>query len=161
MKRINQYVIEKLKLSKSNLKNTTECTLFPTTKKELVGMIKEEINQNGNECSLNHIEVNKITDMKELFSVSFSLSKFNGDISEWDVSNVTDMSYMFCDSHFNGDITNWDVSNVKDMYSMFEDSKYNGDIANWNVLSVKSMANMFKNCPLEKNKPKWFKWILP
>ena len=39
-------------------------------------------------------------------------SQFNGDISKWDVSNVTNMSVMFSDSQFNGDISNWDVSNV-------------------------------------------------
>ena len=38
---------------------------------------------------------------------------FNGNISEWDVSNVTDVSYMFFNSSFNQDISNWDVSNVK------------------------------------------------
>ena len=42
------------------------------------------------------------------------------DISSWDVSNVTYMSYMFygCDK-FNQNISNWDVSNVKDMLFMF------------------------------------------
>ena len=45
----------------------------------------------------------------------FSDSKFNGDISEWNVSNVTSMAGMFKDSKFNGDISEWDVSNVTDM----------------------------------------------
>ena len=36
---------------------------------------------------------------------------FNGDISPWDVSGVTDMSGMFRDTRsFNGDISPWDVS---------------------------------------------------
>ena len=43
----------------------------------------------------------------------------------WDVSNVTDMSFMFCDSEFNGDISNWNVSNVTDMSYMFCDSEFN------------------------------------
>ena len=43
----------------------------------------------------------------------FSGSKFNGDISEWDTSNVTDMSFMFYYSLFNGDISKWDFSNLK------------------------------------------------
>ena len=42
----------------------------------------------------------------------FSESQFNGDISKWDVSNVTDMNRMFRKSQFNGDISNWNVSNV-------------------------------------------------
>ena len=31
----------------------------------------------------------------------FSDSKFNGDISKWNMSNVTNMNYMFGDSQFN------------------------------------------------------------
>ena len=47
------------------------------------------------------------------------IGEFNNDIGGWDVSNVTDMSYMFYHSKFNQDISNWDVSNLTDMYSMF------------------------------------------
>ena len=44
----------------------------------------------------------------------------NGDISEWDVSGVTDMSGMFAFAiPFNGDISEWDVSGVTDMSEMF------------------------------------------
>jgi surface protein len=47
-------------------------------------------------------------------------STFNEDISNWDVSNVTNMSWMFYDAEsFNQDINKWDVSNVKDMSFMF------------------------------------------
>ena len=38
---------------------------------------------------------------------------FNQDISNWDVSNVTDMNYMFTNAKkFNQDISSWDVNNV-------------------------------------------------
>ena len=41
---------------------------------------------------------------------------FNGDLSGWDVRNVTDMSSMFCSAAaFNGDLSGWDVRNVTDM----------------------------------------------
>jgi surface protein len=41
---------------------------------------------------------------------------FNGDLSNWKVSNVTDMSGMFERAgSFNGDLSNWDVSNVTNM----------------------------------------------
>ena len=37
----------------------------------------------------------------------FFKSKFNRDISKWDVSKVTNMINMFSNSQFNGDISNW------------------------------------------------------
>ena len=41
-------------------------------------------------------------------------------IGEWDVSAVTDMSYMFAEAYdFNQDISAWDVSKVTDMAYMF------------------------------------------
>src|SRR5690606_4575001 len=41
-------------------------------------------------------------------------------IESWDVSSVTDMSYMFQDAkNFNQDISSWNVSSVTDMGSMF------------------------------------------
>lgn len=40
-------------------------------------------------------------------------SKFNGDISKWNVSKIIDMTAMFYNSAFNSDISKWDVSNVK------------------------------------------------
>ena len=100
MKEIKTYIIEKLKVSSMHTS-----PLFPKTTEELRKIIKAEISKNGNDCSLNHINVSKIIDMSELFYKS----KFNGDISKWDVSNVKYMDGMFAESKFNGDISNWDV----------------------------------------------------
>ena len=56
----------------------------------------------------------------------FNDSSFNGDISSWDVSNVTNMGQMFSGSQFNGDISNWDVSNVATLLtSQFDISPLN------------------------------------
>ena len=48
------------------------------------------------------------------------MSEFNGDISKWDVSNVTNMAAMFMQNErFDRDISDWDVSNVIFMDYMF------------------------------------------
>jgi len=74
-----------------------------------------------------------------------------GHISEWDVSNVTDMSWMFHDNwneiNFNGDISSWDVSSVTIMEGMFAGIHFNGDLSSWDVSSVTDMSDMFHAGP--------------
>jgi surface protein len=43
-----------------------------------------------------------------------------GSIAGWDVSRITDMSYLFNNlENFNADISSWDTSKVTNMYAMF------------------------------------------
>ena len=149
MKSLTHYIQEKLIIKRSN-----KYKYFPKTKEELKAIIKKRIKDEGNEVNLNDIDVSKITDMSKLFV----LTNFNGDISSWDVSNVTNMSGMFsgCES-FNQDISDWDVSNVTNMENMFYNcSKFNQDISSWDVSNVKDKHLMFVNCQIqEKYKPKF------
>ena len=116
-------------------------TIKAIDKKDLEDLIQEEIEVYGPTCSLNHIDVSNITDMLEIFSGL--KSKFNGDISQWNTSNVINMRSMFHDSEFNGDISKWNTSNVIDMNSMFSKSEFNGDISQWNTSKVTDMGGMF------------------
>jgi len=132
------------------------------TKEELVEAIKKEIYEvqgtkdNPNwEADLNCIDTGLITDMAYLFSDKYGLEEFNGNISEWNVSNVIDISYMFNNSQFNQDISNWNVSNVKNMKCMFQNSKFNGDISKWNVSNVENMQSMFFNSPFDGDISNW------
>jgi len=96
-------------------------------------------------------DVSQITDM----SYVFDKSEFNEDISQWDVSNVRIMSGMFWNSKFNGDISKWDVSNVTDMNHMFYFSQFNGDISKWDVSNVRIMREMFWNSKFNGDISKW------
>jgi len=87
-------------------------------------------------------DVSQVTNMSELFEEK---TTFNEDISNWDVSNVTSMHYMFKVANaFNQPIGSWNVSKVTDMESMFWFAyDFNQDISNWNVSQVSNMKKMF------------------
>ena len=114
-------------------------------------IVKSEINRLGDQADLNHVDVSNVTDM----SFMFYESKFNGDISKWDVSKVKNMAGMFTGSEFNGDISGWDVSNVRNMKGLFYYSQFNGDISNWDVSNVESMLQMFKTSKFDGNISQW------
>ena len=101
-------------------------------------------NQTSAEAEYGHIsnwDTSNVTDMSNLFS---DASSFNQDIGSWDVSNVTTMSQMFYSSTFNGSIGSWDVSNVANMSQMFrENTAFNQDIDSWDVSSVTNMYMTF------------------
>ena len=67
------------------------------------------------------------------------------------------MSELFCGLNFNGDISKWDVSNVTNMARMFYDCElFNKDISSWDVSNVRSNDVMFLTCPIKaKYKPKF------
>ena len=93
---------------------------------------QEECIKKYGDC--NTWNVSKVTDM----SFMFYKSQFNSNISNWNVSKVTNMRRMFLQSQFNGDISKWNISNVTNMDGMFINSKFNGDISKWNIESLKN-----------------------
>lgn len=87
-------------------------------------------------------DVSQVEDMSNAFRGE---TFFNGDITAWDVSAVENMSGMFQNAQaFNQDIGAWDVSAVENMTLMFNNaSTFNQDISSWNVASVENMSDMF------------------
>lgn len=71
--------------------------------------------------------------------------KKKGHISTWDISLVTDISYLFYYKiNFNDDISNWNTSNVTNMRGTFMGCKiFNQALNKWNVSNVNDMAYMF------------------
>ena len=57
--------------------------------------------------------------IKEIVKSEIKRLGYNADLNHIDVSQVTDMSFLFNDSDFDGDISNWNVSNVTNMECMF------------------------------------------
>ncbi len=102
------------------------------------------------ECyDLSKLDVSEITNMGNIFC----FSNFNGNIENWDVSNVTNMKYMFSfASEFNGNISNWDVSNVINMGYMFGDAEKFNQPLNFDTSNVTNMCCMF-SCARSFNQP--------
>ena len=83
-------------------------------------------------------------------------SPYNGPISCWDTSGVTDMTYAFNNresfildsprTQFNKDLSCWDTSNVTSMSRMFrKSSSFNSPIDSWDISSVTNTFEMFKD----------------
>ena len=138
MKSLNQYIKEKLIINK-DYKDVKMLT--PKSFDELRKIIDDRYIKLGpgtkrNPIDFNDIDVSNVDSFCKKNKGIFGYTFFKYiDISDWDVSSVTDMTYLFlnCKS-FNKDISKWNVSNVR----------YN--------------LAMFYNCPIkEEYKPKFKK----
>jgi surface protein len=80
-----------------------------------------------------------------MYAMFFNASVANPDVSNWNVSAVTDMGAMFYNASVaNPNVSNWNVSAVTNMGYMFrEASVANPDVSNWNVSAVTDMGSMF------------------
>jgi surface protein len=126
-------------------------TIIAKDKSHLKALIANELKKNGERCDLNHIDVSNVTDL----SYIFNCLDFHGDISKWDVSNVENMNSLFYFCEFNGDISNWNTSKVTDMGSLFIGSKFNGDISNWTISKVTNMDSMFEQSQFNHDLTEW------
>ena len=154
MKQLKDILFEKLKINSNSKIN--EYSYHPKDINELEELVNKLIKERGNDANLNDIDVSKLKGMPHLFEYS----DFNGDISEWDVSNIENMHCMFNNSKYtgeNGDISKWNTNKVKYMDYMFYNSKFKEDISKWDVSNVEDMTEMFKYSPLENKPPKWYK----
>ena len=154
MKSLNQYIQEKLIINK----DYKEVKIVVKSFDELRKIIEDRYKKLGpgikdNPINFNDIDVSNLDSFYNNDLGLFEGTKFKHiDISDWDVSNVTNMQFMFngCkDLKSVGNISKWDVSSVTDMWYMFfkcEKLESVGDISNWNVSKVTNMSYMFAFC---------------
>lgn len=111
---------------------------------------------------LDTIKTNKTTNMSHMFDFTgYFAPVFNVDLSNWDTSQVTDMSSMFSNAGNNattwsiGDLSNWDTSKVTNMSWMFS----NTQSRTWNSIGTlkvyaADISLMFNDCNYAKVKLK-------
>ena len=159
MKTLNQYIKEKLIVNK----DYRDAGLSPKSFDELRKIIEDRYDKLGPGTKKNPIDFNDI-DVSGIKTLGIYTGSPNAiglfekiefeyiDISDWNVSNVTDMSGMFygCKKLKSiGDLSKWDVSKVENMertfYCCYELESV-GNLSKWDVSKVESMISMFANC---------------
>ena len=156
MKNLNQYIQEKLIINKDYNDNMIVVKSF----EELRKIIEDRYDKLGPGTKRNPIDFNDIdvSNIDSFYSSNRDMGIFQKinfkyiDISDWDVSNVRTMNYMFAyckELKSVGDISYWDVSNVTNMSFMFfmcVNLKSIGDLSKWDVSNVTNMKGMFRYC---------------
>lgn len=144
--------IQTLKQTVGEKRNQYAPCYFPKDLDDLEQIISKLLD-NG-VTNLNMIGVSQLTSLQEIFA---GKNNVNGiDISEWDVSNCKDFSFMFQYSNFDGNISKWNVSNGINFNSMFKNAyKFNNDLSNWDVSNGKDFSYMFASSKINFDVCKW------
>ena len=96
---------------------------------------------------LDILNTSQVIDMSVMFGALTYLKKI--DVSNWNTSNVTNMSRMFYETAIETlDVSNWNTSNVTNMSQMFYLSPLLSTLrlSNWDTNNVISMDRMFMDC---------------
>lgn len=145
---INEYL-----LGKNNKKAVMHEVI--ATNDNIEELVREAIRNYGTGVDLNYIDTSAVTKMNSLFDQE----DFEGDVSLWDVSGVTNMEYMFykCE-HFNCDLSKWEPKSLQDAHGMFSYCyEFEGrGLENWEVPELKDAHDMFEECSnLDFDITKW------
>ena len=141
MKTLNQYIKEKLIINKDYRDDKIVVKSFD----ELRNIIEDRYDKLGAGTKRNPIDFNDIN-VSNLDS--FCNNEYTG-IFETGIFEETKFKYI--------DISDWDVSNVTNMWNMFDGCEsFNQDISGWNVYKVQFNSGIFDNCPIkDEYKPKF------
>ena len=118
------------------------------TNKNIRGLVKQYRNPNTRQSvidlygNISNWDVSNVTDMAGLF---YNLNSFNEPLTSWNVSNVTDMTQMFSRAtSFNQPLNSWNTSKVIKMRSLFSNAEsFNQPLNSWDTSNVINMNGMF------------------
>ena len=81
------------------------------------------------------------------FASCFEGTKFNDDISSWNMSSATTTLRMFYGAaSFNQDISSWSIQNVSNMNTMFfVATSFNQNLGSWEIASLIGAVSIFAN----------------
>ena len=139
--------------------------------------LKSHLNINKSQLNNNIFEI-KIKGIKQIINMSYMFKNKEAhenekesiplsslpDISKWNTSKVTNMSYLFsnCSSLLSlPDISKWNTENVTDMREIFcgcSSLLSLPDISKWNTENVTDMSNLFNYCCSLSYLPDISKW---
>jgi len=87
-------------------------------------------------------DVTAVTNMSGLFR---DWRSFSEDLNSWNTSLVRDMSFMFAGAtSFNRPLAKWDTRRVINMSHMFANARgFNSSLNNWNTAAVRDMSCLF------------------
>lgn len=86
----------------------------------------------------------------------FKGSDFKGDVSQWDISKVRDMSGMFENvKTLNSNFGTWNTKNMRRIDDMFKGTSFAGDLSNWNTNYLVSANGTFELAGDVKGIDKW------
>lgn len=110
------------------------------------GTIRDELQKYVSEDRLGEIsqwDVSQVTDMSTLF---MNMDLTDVDFTGWDVSEVINMQAMFQEASNIPSLNHWNTSKVTNMSSMFVDSDFNQPLNDWDTSKVTDMSGMFERC---------------
>ena len=94
---------------------------------------------------LDKVQPKNRVQLEQLIDYAFKHNIY--DLNFIDTSKITDMSNLFVNCEYDIDVSNWDVSNVTNMYNMFYFCKnFDCDLSNWNIAKTTPIKDMFFNC---------------
>lgn len=115
--------------------------------------------ENWNLTTINNLNDWDVSGINDMYTLFFDCINFDQNIGSWNVSNVTNMGYVFGNNvtlrafpsnkgKFNNggspSIGNWNVSRVTDMTSLFvNQALFDQDLGKWGVGNCTSFAAMF------------------